>query len=423
MEITTLFIICFLLLCFEALFSGSEIALISADRVYLKAKASSGNYGCKVALKLLEKPEWLMGTILICHNLCFVANVSIMTLHGIEFFGEKYGEIISFLIIVPILIIFGEVIPKSFCRERANIVAPPLASMVWFIRTALFPIIWLVSILINFLIRVLGGGNYPDASIVSRRELELMIDDQGRSDVREVEKQMIRKIFSFRDLNVSNVMVPMIEVSVVSFDGKVQDVIDRIYKDGHSRILIYRENTQNIIGIVHAKDLISSAPKSTELIIENSSLIRSVYFVPETKSAKDLLYEMTSERNKLAVVVDEYGACTGIVTLEDLVEEVVGEISDEYDWDENRKYSKIGNKDYIIDARIEIEIVREQLLVPIPEGDYETLSGFLLQEFARIPKEGENLKLEDWEIIIDSVSDRQIEFVRFKQIVNEDIAN
>ncbi|MBE17472.1 MAG: hemolysin, partial [Nitrospinae bacterium] len=203
---------------------------------------------------------------------------------------------------------------------------------------------------------------------------------------------------------------------------KVQDVIDRIYKDGHSRILIYRENTQNIIGIVHAKDLISSAPKSTELIIENSSLIRPVYFVPETKSTKDLLYEMTSERNKLAVVVDEYGACVGIVTLEDLVEEVVGEISDEYDWDENRKYSKIGNKDYIIDSRIEIEIVREQLFVPIPEGDYETLSGFLLHEFERIPKEGENLKLEDWEIIIDSVSDRQIEFVRFKQIVNEDIA-
>ena len=364
-----------------------------------------------------------MGTILICHNLCFVANVSMMTLHGIEFFGAKYGEIISFLIIVPILIIFGEVIPKSYCRERANIVAPPLASMVWFIRAVLFPIIWFVSILINFLIRVLGGGNYPDASIVSRRELELMIDDQGRSDVQEVEKQMIRKIFSFRDLNVSNVMVPMIEVSVVSFDRKVQDVIDRIYKDGHSRILIYRENTQNIIGIVHAKDLISSAPKSTELIIENSSLMRSVYFVPETKSAKDLLYEMTSERNKLAVVVDEYGACAGIVTLEDLVEEVVGEISDEYDWDENRKYLKIGNKDYIIDARIETEIVREQLLVPIPEGDYETLSGFLLQEFERIPKEGENLKLEDWEIIIDSVSDRQIEFVRFKHIINEDIAN
>jgi CBS domain containing-hemolysin-like protein len=267
---------------------------------------------------------------------------------------------------------------------------------------------------------LLGGGNYPNTSLVSRKELELMIDEEGRGDVREVEKRMIRKIFSFRDLNVSNVMVPMIDASVVSFDGKVQNVIDRIYRDGHSRILIFRENTQNIIGIVHAKDLISSASRSNDLIIENSALIRPVYFVPETKSANDLLSEMMNERNKLAVVVDEYGACVGIVTLEDLVEEVVGEISDEYDWDENRKYSKIGSNSYIIDARIEIDIIREQLMLPIPDGNYETLSGFLLQEFERIPMEGDQLTLDNWLITIDSVSDRQIEFVRFKQISSED---
>ncbi|MED5578943.1 MAG: hemolysin family protein [Nitrospinota bacterium] len=421
MEIITLLGICFFLLCAEALFAGSEIALISADRVHLQAKASSGHYGSKVALELLEKPEWLMGTILICHNLCFVTNVSLVTFYGIEFAGSKYGEIISFLIIVPILIIFGEVIPKSFCRERANILAPSLASMIWYIRKILFPIIWLLSILINFLIRLLGGGNYPSTSLISRKELELMIDEERRGDVREVEKTMIRKIFSFRDLDVSNVMVPMIDASVVSFDGKVQSVVDRIYKDGHSRILIYRENTQNIIGIVHAKDLISSTSSSNDLIIENSNLMRPVYFVPESKSANDLLYEMMNERNKLAVVVDEYGACVGIVTLEDLVEEVVGEISDEYDWDENRKYSKIGEKGYIIDARIEIEIIREQLMVPIPLGDYETLSGFLLDQFEKIPSEGDEIRFENWLITIDSVSDRQIEFVRFKETSSKDL--
>tara|TARA_B100000029_G_scaffold378294_1_gene373038 strand:+ start:1053 stop:2324 length:1272 start_codon:yes stop_codon:yes gene_type:complete len=421
LEITTLLLISFFLLCCEALFAGSEIALVSADKVNLKARATTGQSGCDIALKLLEKPEWLMATILVCHNLCFVLNVSLVTFYGIQFFGSTYGEIISFFIIFPILIVFGEIIPKSFCRERANVIAPYLALMVWSIRALLFPLVWILSFLINFLIRSLGGGNYTSSALVSRRELELMINEESSGDVKEVEREMISNVFSFETLKVRNIMVPMIEVSVVSFDERIQEVNQKIYKDGHSRILVFRNNTQNIIGVIHAKDLIRLGLKSSSLIIEQADLMRQIYFVPESKSAKDLLYEMINQKNKLAVVVDEFGACVGIVTLEDLVEEVVGEISDEYDWDENRRYSRMDENSYIVDARIEIDNMRENLLVPIPAGDFETLSGFLLEKFSRIPKEGEELMLENWVLTIDSVSDRQIEFVRLTQIKDQDL--
>ena len=411
MEVLSVVVIGLLLLMAEALFSGAEIAIVSADRARLRARAEAGDKGASLALALLEKPEWLMGTILTCHNASFVTNVSLATIAAISFAGPAYGEALSVALVIPLLVVFGEVVPKGYCQERADAIAPLLARVVWAARRLVYPVVWLISALIGAVagLRTRGGEGAP---FVTRRELESLVEEPSDGDVQAMERKMIGRIFSFGELDMENVLVPIVDLSAVDEGGEVEEVIRKIEDDGHSRILIYRENMHHIVGVVHARDVLGLGAEAAGRLREKEGLIRSVYFVPETKPAGDLLDELMSRKDKMAVVVDEYGACTGIVTIEDLVEEIVGDIADEYDVDEAPMFRRAGEGDYLIDARMEVEDAREALSLPVPEGDYVTLAGYLLERFERIPKEGERAFLEGWTLIVEAASERRIESVR-----------
>jgi CBS domain containing-hemolysin-like protein len=403
-----------LLLLGEAIFSGSEIAIISANRARLLTLANDGNQGAKVALRLLDAPEWLMGTILTCHNICFVTNVTMATLLAIDLVGPRYGELVSIVVIIPVLVIFGEVIPKSYCQDRADVLAPRLARMVWAARYLVYPVGWVLSRLIGSVVES-GNGNGGQSPFVTRQELEILVEEPRDGDVLADERKMIGRIFSFGDLDVSNVMVPLVEVSAVNEDATIEEVIDRIEEDGHSSILVYRDEIHFLVGLVNARDIIALGRGSLGPIKDNPELIRKPHFVPESKSAGDLLEELQENKIKLAVAVDEYGGCVGVITLEDLVEEIVGEISDEYDVDEVRLYYRLGREEFLVDARMEVEAVREELSIPIPEGDYETLGGYLLGAFNRIPKQGDTITIDSWVFTVTVASDRQIEKVRCRR--------
>ncbi len=400
-----------LLLLGEAIFSGSEIAIISANRARLLILANDGNQGAKVALRLLDAPEWLMGTILTCHNICFVTNVSLATLMAIDLIGPRYGELVSIVVVIPVLVIFGEVIPKSYCQDRADVLAPRLARMIWAARYLVYPVGWILSRLIGSVVDS-GNGNGAQSPFVTRQELEILVEEPRDGDVLADERKMIGRIFSFGDLDVSNVMVPLVELSAVNEDATIEEVIDRIETDGHSSILVYRDEIHFIVGLVNARDVIALGRGSWGPLKNKPELIRQPHFVPESKSAGDLLEELQKDKIKLAVAVDEYGGCVGVVTLEDLVEEIVGEISDEYDVDEVRLYYRLGREAFLVDARMEVEAVREELSIPIPEGDYETLGGYLLGAFNRIPKQGDTVTIDSWIFTVTMASDRQIEKVR-----------
>lgn len=413
-DIFSVIVIGLILLLSEALFSGAEIAIVSADRARLRAKAEKGNRGASLALALLEKPEWLMGTILTCHNASFVTNVSLATIAAINFVGPAYGEALSVALVIPVLVVFGEVVPKGYCQARADALAPLLARVVWGARLLVYPLVWLISALIGTALR-LGTRNGESTPFVTRQELEALMEEQSDGDVQVLERQMIGRIFTFGELDMENVLVPIVDLSAVDEESTVEEVIEKIEDDGHSRILIYRENLHHIIGVVHARDILGLGADAAGRLKDKEGLIRSTYFVPETKPADSLLDELMSRKDKMAVVVDEYGACTGIVTMEDLVEEIVGDIADEYDVDEVRMFHKLSEEQYLVDARMEVEDVREALKLPIPEGDYETLSGYLLERFERIPKEGESISLEGWTLTVQSANERQIEAVRVER--------
>ena len=414
MDIYSVIIIGLILLLVEALFSGAEIAIVSADRARLRAKAEEGNRGASLALDLLEKPEWLMGTILTCHNASFVTNVSLATIAAINFVGPTYGEALSIALVIPPLVVFGEVVPKGYCQDRADELAPLLARIVWGARLLVYPLVWLISALIGAALG-LGTRNGESTPFVTRQELESLMEEQSDGDVQVLERQMIGRIFTFGELDMENVLVPIVDLSAVDEESMVGEVIEKIEDDGHSRILIYRENLHHIVGVVHARDILGLGADAAGSLREKEGLIRSAYFVPETKPADSLLDELMSRKEKMAVVVDEYGACTGIVTMEDLVEEIVGDIADEYDVDEVRMFHKMGEEQYLVDARMEVEDVREALSLPIPEGDYETLAGYLLERFEHIPNEGEYISLEGWTLTVESANERQIETVRLER--------
>ena len=414
MDIYSVIIIGLILLLVEALFSGAEIAIVSADRARLRAKAEEGNRGASLALALLEKPEWLMGTILTCHNASFVTNVSLATIAAINFVGPTYGEALSVALVIPLLVVFGEVVPKGYCQDRADELAPLLARIVWGARLLVYPLVWLISALIGAALG-LGTRNGESTPFVTRQELESLMEEQSDGDVQVLERQMIGRIFTFGELDMENVLVPIVDLSAVDEESMVGEVIEKIEDDGHSRILIYRENLHHIVGVVHARDILGLGADAAGSLRGKEGLIRSAYFVPETKPADSLLDELMSRKEKMAVVVDEYGACTGIVTMEDLVEEIVGDIADEYDVDEVRMFHKMGEEQYLVDARMEVEDVREALSLPIPEGDYETLAGYLLERFEHIPNEGEYISLEGWTLTVESANERQIETVRLER--------
>ncbi len=414
MDIYSVIIIGLILLLVEALFSGAEIAIVSADRARLRAKAEEGNRGASLALALLEKPEWLMGTILTCHNASFVTNVSLATIAAINFVGPTYGEALSVALVIPLLVVFGEVVPKGYCQDRADELAPLLARIVWGARLLVYPLVWLISALIGAALG-LGTRNGESTPFVTRQELESLMEEQSDGDVQVLERQMIGRIFTFGELDMENVLVPIVDLSAVDEESMVGEVIEKIEDDGHSRILIYRENLHHIVGVVHARDILGLGADAAGSLRGKEGLIRSAYFVPETKPADSLLDELMSRKEKMAVVVDEYGACTGIVTMEDLVEEIVGDIADEYDVDEVRMFHKMGEEQYLVDARMEVEDVREALSLPIPEGDYETLAGYLLERFEHIPNEGEYISLEGWTLTVKSANERQIETVRLER--------
>ena len=211
-------------------------------------------------------------------------------------------------------------------------------------------------------------------------------------------------------------MVPLVEVSAVNEDETAEEVINRFEKDGHSRILVYRQAIHQIVGFVNVRDIISSGYKVRGSLKENPSLIRQPYFVHESKAAGRLLMELQQAKVKMAVIVDEYGGCVGVTTTEDLIEEMVGEIQDEFDSDEVELFQQLGEKEYLVDARMEVESIREDLSIPIPIGDYETLGGYLLQVFERIPKPSEKIEKLGWLFTIMQASDHRIESVRCERL-------
>lgn len=408
METSTLLMVSgiLLLLVVSALSSAIETALTSVSRIRIMQRADEDVPNAKVVLKLLEQPSRYLATILLINNLANIAAASLATLLAQRVFGSSAAAVatgtMTFLVLV-----FGEISPKSFAAQNAERVALRFAKLMHFLTGVLYPVGQIFIAIANGFIR-LFGGKVTVGPFVTEEEIKALVTAGAEeAAIEEEEKEMIHSIFEFGDTIVREVMVPRTDMVTVEIKASLQDVLNIIIKEGHSRIPVYEESIDNIVGLVYAKDLLVHLNKAKNHIPPLKKIMRPAYYVTETKKVSDLLKEMQQKKMHMAIVLDEYGGTAGLVTIEDLLEEIVGEIFDEYDLEEAMIEVLSENK-FRLDARAPIDEVGETLGVKFPEYGGETIGGFVYNLVGHIPVPGETADFNSLHFEVEKVMGRRI---------------
>jgi putative hemolysin len=413
----------------EGFFSGSEIAIISIDRIKLRHLVSRGSKGARQAQTMLQQPERFLGTTLVGTNISVVSASVLLTvlLTNIPHFPDTLQAYLSAALahlgidytptlpdsiefyvaicLTPIVLIFGEIVPKSVLQQHANTLVPVLAPLLNVAFKLFYPVVLLVSTITNALLLLVRVEKKLRRQTLTRDELKFLVrTDVHGSFADPQRKELMRRVFEFGDKSVKDVLVPLVDVVAFEKGMLLAEAVERIQQCGFSRIPIYEDRVDHLIGVIHAFDLL----RATSLETTIDPFIRKAYYVPETMRLDHLLHNMQRHHTQIAIVVDEYGGSLGIVTIEDSLEEIVGEIEDEFDEFSEALYKKLPDGSYRISARMEIDALNETLHFGLPNGSYETLGGFLLAEFRRIPVAGETLVYRQLRFKIEEANDRAI---------------
>ncbi|OFZ79175.1 MAG: hypothetical protein A2583_00595 [Bdellovibrionales bacterium RIFOXYD1_FULL_53_11] len=400
------------LLVIEGFFAGSEIALLSADKLKLKSDARRGSKRARIALELANHPERIFATTLLMTCLCMIGISALTTLFVISRLGG-HADLAAVAIASPLVVVFGELIPKTIYRMNADRLAPWIAAPVNITYWIFYPFTRIISAYTSRLGSLLGpiGEMIAGKKRDMREELQQLLGQAKRdSDIHPAEKRMIKRIFDFKDTEAKHALIPLIRVDAMEDTATVAAALEKFRMHRHSRMPVFSGRIDNIIGVIELADLFGLTDMSQPI----HSYISPAHYAAETQTLEDLLTDMRRENDEMVVVVDEYGGAIGILTFEDIVEEIVGEISDEYDA-ETASFKPAGESAWLVQARMEIKQINEQLQLELPEGDYETLGGFLLQQFGRIPEPGYELYYDtaagSIKFVIRKAGERAIESV------------
>lgn len=413
--IISLIVMIFLLFC-SAMISGSEIAFFSLSPSQLEHLNSDSSKKNKLIIQLFETPKRLLATILISNNFVNVAIVILSTFITNSLFSFSEYPIVTFIfqiiIVTSLILFFGEIIPKIYATQYPLKFANYMVKPIIILRSIFYP---LSSLLVN-------STNIIDKKIkrkghnISMSELSKAIDITSDETTPEEEKKMLKGIVKFGDIDVKEIMKPRVDVTAIDTITKFDNLIEIIISSGYSRIPVYSETFDNIKGILYVKDLLPHLKKSEDFTWQ--SLVRKAFFVPESKMINDLLHEFQEKKIHLAIVVDEYGGVSGIVTLEDIIEEIVGEINDEFDYsrDENI-YSKLDDNNFIFEGKTllndfcKITGIESKTFEEV-KGESDTLAGLILEIEGEIPKKSSIIKFQNFIFEIEAVDNRRIQRIK-----------
>jgi putative hemolysin len=417
MELTSLLIIVPILLMIEGFFSGAEIALVSADRIELKKKAKKNSKGSKKALELLRNPEKIFSVTLMMNTFCVISISVLIMVYCISALPDE-AEFIAVLITSPLIVIFGELIPKTIYQQHADRLAPYLAYPISWTYWIFLPFSWVLSSYTGKLSRFVG----PVEELVTgkkhntREQIRSLLSyTKKETDIKTSTKKMIKRIFDFKDAEAKHALIPLVRVEAIEKVATVKQALEKFERHRHSRMPVFLDRIDNIVGTLETADLFGAADLNQDI----TRFITPASYAAETQSLDDLLIVMRREDNEMVVVVDEHGGAVGILTLEDIVEEIVGDIRDEYDT-EATPFRELEPGKWVVQAKMEVQEINEKLKIDLPQGDYETLSGFLLLQFGRIPEPRDelffNTSAGSFKFTVRNASERHIETVLIERI-------
>lgn len=394
------------LLALQAFFAGSEIALISCDKIKMRFLADKGSRSARLVLSAYKDVDKFLGTSLVGINLALIISTLILTFYIEKNYGIS-SEFYTVLILSPLIVIFGQVVPKAVFQSKRNSVILWAIYPLWAASRVFYPILIIVSLFTKLLMKLIGKNKN---SSITRNELLDVLEGDKEKPVTDFHTRILKRIFGFSKTTVDEIMIPLVNIDALDRNSNVDEAIRLIKKTGHTRIPVYDERIDNITAVLHSFYLLGDINPEEPI----SKYALKPFYVPESKLVNELLDEMKEGRTGMAIVVDEYGGAVGAITLEDILEEVVGEIEDEYDKG-TRLWRKTGEKSYLINPKIEIEQINDDIGLGIPEGeDYDTLGGFLLYKYGSFPGVGEKIVFANKTFEITRATNRSIDEVKLK---------
>jgi len=388
-------------------FSAAEMAFIAANRPRLRHLAEQGSATAAAYLEAFRHPERVLSTAMMGVTVAHIVAASATTWSLLPTLGGLAPVVVT-LVLTPVMLVFGEIIPKAVARAWATSLILRLYRPLIWTSVVLMPFVAFANLVVGLTLRLYGVRQADTRAFVSREELKALLQmEPGEAEVTTQEAELIDNIFDLGDTTVREVMVPLVEVAMLPDSASPQDAIALIQERGFSRLPVYRQRETNIVGIVAAMDLLSRGAEAATL----DELKRPPYYVPETKRIDDLLREMQRSRAHMAVVVDEYGGSTGVVTLEDILEQIVGEIHDEHER-APASAERLPDGSYRVAARTNIDELNEAFDWTLPKQDYETVAGLVLATLGRVPRAGEMFQIPGYTLTVLEADTRRVTAVK-----------
>ena len=402
-------IILLILLALSAFFSSNETALMSVNKIRLRSLADEGNKRAAMALDILEnQTPKLLSAILIGNNIVNISASSLATTLAYSFGG--YMVSIVTVILTILILIFGEITPKNYATINSEKITLRYIPVFKFLMTIMTPVIFIINLFSRGVMRLMRVDPDAASKAMTEEELRTIVDVSHEDGVIESdEKEMIYNVFDLGDATAKDIMVPRVHVTFADVASTYDELIDIFREDKFTRLPVYKDSQNNIVGIINMKDLLLY-DKDTEFVIDN--FLRKPHFTYERKSISDLLVEMKDSTFNIAIVLDEYGDMAGLITLEDILEEIVGEIHDEYDEKEDELVQKISDREYIIEGSMHLDDVNDHLHTELDSEDYDSLGGFIIEHLDRLPVAGDEVITEEGiRLIVEKLDKNRIEQV------------
>ena len=402
------FLIIIVLLILSAFFSSSETALTTVSRMRILSLAEEGNSSAVTLLKVIDNKEKMLSAILIGNNIVNISVSSFTTILVTDLFGN-YAVSIATAILTVLVLIFGEITPKTLATISNEKLALRFAAVGYWLMYILTPVIFLINKLSSLVMKLFRIDKSEKKSTYTENELKTIVNVSHAEGVIEAdEREMLQNIFEFGDRQAKDIMIPRLDVCMIDVDSTYEEIMNVFQANRYTRIPVYENTTDNVIGIINIKDLLLYRHGESFNI---RNYLRQPYFTYEYKGLSDLLLEMKKASVNITIVLDEYGAASGLLTLEDLIEEIVGDIRDEYDYDEEDELRPINENEYIAEAHMKLDDLNDMLKINLSSPEYDSVGGFIIEKLDRIAKSGDIVETPDVTLIVDSINKNRIEKV------------